>query len=164
MAENSVTTVKQLKNLSVINKAKFDALHLEQEILNSRMDAQVTASTDPDADYAAELVDGRSDAWGNENPSLGTCIREGQRRQTSLIQETKNSQQAQIDELAEARLENLVTGIESHEALRQKVLTEEGLRVGNDGVLQTQLDSLSDAILNIALQLSEIREILRNQE
>ena len=130
----------------------------------ARYDISVTASTDADADYAAEVVDARVDAWANENPSLGTNIREGQIRQTLLIKEAKESHQKQLDDLAEARLENLVTGIEAHEALRQENLLEEGLRVDNDEILQKQLNSLSVAMLNISLQISEIRDILRNQE
>ena len=61
---NSLTTVKQLKNLAEKNKTEIDALTLAQEVLDSRMDTQVTATTEPDADYAAEVVDGRVDTWG----------------------------------------------------------------------------------------------------
>ena len=141
-----------------------DALKLAQEVLSSRMDAQVTATTESDADYAAEVVDARIDVWGNENASLGTGIREGQNRQILLLNEVKTSHQKQIDDLAEARLENLVTGIEAHEQFRQGLSKEEESRIGSDEILQSQMDSLSGAILNILVQISEIREIIRNQE
>ena len=51
--ENSITTVGQLKNLAERNKTEIDDLTLAQSVLDARMDAQVTASTDADADYAA---------------------------------------------------------------------------------------------------------------
>ena len=43
--------------------------------MQKRLDANVTASTKPQADYAAELVDARVDSHGNEYPSLGSRLR-----------------------------------------------------------------------------------------
>ena len=76
----SLTTVSQLKKLAGINKNEIDTLTLAQAVLDARMDAQVTASTDTDADYAAEVADARVDAWANEHASLGANIRDGQQR------------------------------------------------------------------------------------
>ena len=84
--ENSITTVGQLKNLAEKNKAEIDTLTLAQEVLDARMDAQVTASTDSDADYAAEVVDARVDIWANNHDSLGTNVRDGQQRIARVCQ------------------------------------------------------------------------------
>ena len=62
--------------------------------LSARMDAQVTASTDSEANYAAELVDARVDEWGNPHGSAGSAFRYGLERL-----------QRQINELAVAVLE-----------------------------------------------------------
>ena len=43
--------------------------------MNKRLDANVTASTDSKADYAAELVDTRVDSEGTTYPSAGEAIR-----------------------------------------------------------------------------------------
>ena len=86
---NHVTRISDLK-LAVQNaKRKIDAL-------SSRIDEQVAASTDSDADYAAEVVDARIDEWGNLNTSLGANFRSGQERL-----------QRQINDLAVAQLEIL---------------------------------------------------------
>ena len=45
------------------------------EQMNKRLDANVTASTDSKADYAAELVDGRVGQDGTVYPSAGEAIR-----------------------------------------------------------------------------------------
>ena len=76
---------------------------IAEAVLNARIDAQVTASTDSDADYAAEVVDGRVDSWGSVHDSLGANIRCGQLT-ISLNQELL---QGQINSLAEAVLETL---------------------------------------------------------
>lgn len=72
-------------------------------VLSSRIDAQVKASTDSDSDYAAEVVDGRIDSWGHEYNSLGANIRDSQ-WYLSVNQEVL---QRQINSLAEAVLETL---------------------------------------------------------
>lgn len=142
--------VEHLKFLSQIVKLLTDTL-------SSRVDAQVTASTDSDSDYAAEVVDARVDAWANENASLGTNIREGQNRLVKALQLLQGSFQAQLDEVAEAQIDLATTLPTFSEARRQDLLNEEESRVMDDDSLQAQIDELSGAILNIALQISEIR-------
>ncbi len=52
-----------------------DAMNTAVEQLNKRLDANVTASTDSKADYAAELVDVRVGQDGTVYPSAGEAIR-----------------------------------------------------------------------------------------
>lgn len=86
---------------------------LAEQVLSSRIDAQVTASTDSDADYAAEVVDGRVDTGGTAHASLGANIRDGQ-LQISVNQEIL---QGQINSLAEAVLETLAIISENREKM-----------------------------------------------
>ncbi len=145
--------VEQLKFLSQIVKLLTDTL-------SSRIDAQVTASTDTDADYAAEVVDARVDAWANENASLGASIREGQNRLATNFALFQESFQTQLDEVAEAQID-LATIIPRFITQRtQELLTEEESRVTDDDSLQNQIDALANAILNITIQISEIRRNL----
>ena len=163
--KNSLTTVEQLKKSAEKNKTKIDALTLAQEVLASRMDAQVTATTEPDADYAAEVVDGRVDTWGNEHASLGANIRDGQQRIAQGLQIVQESHQTQINELAEALLGEITSVAETLEKRRLEISTEEESRIAKDAILQNQIDTLSNAILNIVTTISEIREKSRlNQE
>lgn len=163
--ENSLTTVGQLKNLAEKNKTEIDALTLGQKILDARMDAQVTASTDSDADYAAEVVDGRVDTWANEHNSLGANIRDGQSRISQGLQQVQESHQEQINQLAEALLEEATGVAETLETRRLEISNEEESRIEKDAILQSQIDTLSNAILNIVLTISELREKSRtNQE
>ena len=162
--ESSLPTVGQLKKTAEKSKTKLDALKLSQEVLAARMDAQVTASTESDADYAAEVVDARIDAWANENASLGSGIREGQNRQILLLNEVKTSHQKQIDELAEARLENLITGIEVHSEFRQGLLREEQIRIENDVILQDQVDDLAESQLENLVTESETYSNFRQEQ
>lgn len=162
--ENSLTTVEQLKNLAEINKGKIDDLTLAQAIIDARIDAQVTASTDADANYAAEVVDGRVDAWANEQASLGANIRGGQSRIAQGLQQVQESHQTQINLLANLRLEDVAGVAETLENRRLEISKEEESRIEKDSILQSQMDTLSNAILNIALQISEIREIIRTQQ
>lgn len=122
--DNSTTTVGQLKKVYAKNKTA-------QKVLSSRMDAQITASTDTDADYAAEVADGRVDAWGNAQASLGTNIRSGQNRLTELLtlmqsEEAKNRindedlLQKQINELSYAVLTLTATISEIRERERNE--------------------------------------------
>ncbi len=161
---NSLTTLGQLKKSAEKNKIKIDALTLAQEVLASRMDAQVTATTEPDADYAAEVVDGRVDTWGNEHASLGANIQDGQLRISNGLQQVQASHQEQIDQLADLRLEDIAGIAETLEARRCDNLKEEESRIKSDDVLQRQINTLSNAILNIVLTISEFREKSRNQE
>ena len=108
-------TVKQIQDLAQLHKAA-------EEVLSSRMDAQVTASTDSSADYAAEVADGRVDAWGETQGSLGTNIREGQLRLSLALSSEmvhriadNDSLQRQINSLSEALLETLAIISETRE-------------------------------------------------
>ena len=153
MADTSLINIEQLKFLSQIVKLLTDTL-------SSRLDAQTTASTDADSDYAAEVVDARVDAWANENTSLGTNIREGQNRLATVLQLLQESFQVQLNEITEAQID-LATIIPRFITKRsQELSTEEESRVVDDNSLQNQIDELSDAILNIAIQISEIRRKL----
>ena len=156
---NSLTTIGNVKSLAAKTKLRFDELDLEQATLNSRMDAQVTASTDADADSA------RVDTWANELGSLGTNIRGGQSRLSDALELLQTSHQEQINLLAEARLENLVNESESNKVRRREISLEEESRIESDDVLQTQIESLSSAIFEVLLQIAKIRKKLReNQE
>lgn len=94
------------------------------QVINSRFDANVTASTDSDADYATELVDGRVDTWGNTLGSLGANIRAGQLRLDLALKseethriEDNQSLQKQIDALSAAVLETLAIISENRERI-----------------------------------------------
>lgn len=163
-ADNSLTTVEQLKKLAGITKDTTDDLAQAQAVLDARMDGQVTATTDPDADYAAEVVDGRTDIWANNYDSLGANIRGGQTRLADGLQLVQESHQEQIDALAETMLEEIASVAETLEMRRLEISNEEESRIDDGGILQGQIDTLGNAILDIAVQLSEIREILRTQQ
>ena len=132
--------------------------------LEKRIDIQVTATTEPDADYAAEVLDGRVDTWANEHDSLGANIRDGQQRLSLGLQQVQESHQGQIDALAESMLEEVASVAETLETRRLEISKEEESRIEKDSILQNQMDTLSNAILNISLQISEIREIIRTQQ
>ncbi len=106
-----------LPTLNHIDKIQKDRI-LAERVLSSRIDAQVTASTDSDADYAAEVADGRVDTWGNEQASLGANIREGQKRNSNAIIQTQEILQAQIDAIAYAEMEQAVMLSEVRDELR----------------------------------------------
>ena len=91
-------------NIPDINQLKIVINFLGTLIntLSARYDANVKASTDTDADYAAELVDARVDAWANENSSLGANIRDGQLRLILGLQQVQMHLQNQIDILSGA--------------------------------------------------------------
>ena len=55
--------------------AKKAAIETRMAAIEARQDENVRASTDPDADYAAEVVDARLDADSKTRPSLGSNIR-----------------------------------------------------------------------------------------
>lgn len=99
-----------LPTLNQIKELELKHITAEAE-LSSRIEAQVTASIDSDADYAADVVDGRVDTWGSKHGSLGSNIRYGQMK-ISLNQEIL---QAQINSLAEAVLETLAIISEQRE-------------------------------------------------
>ncbi len=157
---NSLTTVRQLKGSAEKAKAESDALRLAQSVLDARMDAQVTASTDADADYAAEVVDGRVDIWANEQASLGGNIRGGQSRISDALNQAQTLLQGQIDALTEARMENTLNIADANETRRRELAKEEEYRTSDDDSLQRQINALSEAVLGILATISENRERL----
>ncbi len=62
--------------LSSEYSAQYAGLVDDIELLRAQVAANVTASTDDDADYAAEVVDARVDSEGNTSASLGEAVRE----------------------------------------------------------------------------------------
>lgn len=99
-----------LPTLAHLKEAELFRITAER-VLSSRIDAQVTASTDSDADFAAEVADARVDSWGTEHACLGTNIREGQLR----LSVRQDILQSQINSLAEAVLETLAIISEKRE-------------------------------------------------
>lgn len=67
--QKDVSTAETLSNN---NRSELES---RMAVIEARQDANVSASTDPDADYAAEVVDARVDARGNTHASLGERIR-----------------------------------------------------------------------------------------
>lgn len=61
-------------------KRSMQTVNSKLGTLSARIDAQVIAATDSDADYAAEVVDARVDEWGNPHGSAGSAFRNGQER------------------------------------------------------------------------------------
>ena len=154
--DNNTTTVGQLKKVYAKNKTA-------QNILSSRMDAQVTASADTDADYAAEVVDGRVDAWANVQGSLGTNIRNGQIRLTELLTGMRTTFQVQIDDEVNARIANTLSIAEANEERRADISEEAERRMTDDDLLQRQINELSYAVLALTATISELREIERER-
>ena len=149
--EDILSTVEQIRKLGRL-------LKLADEVLSARIDAQVTASTDSDADYAAEVADGRADAWGNVQGSLGSNIRDGQNRLSMAIELLQTLLQGQIDALAESRMENSLNIADANELRRRELAREEECRIAGDDSLQRQINSLSEAVLGILAIISENRE------
>ncbi|MBQ7544939.1 MAG: hypothetical protein IJT02_08350 [Synergistaceae bacterium] len=149
--EYILPTVKQIQKLARRNKTA-------EEVLSSRIDAQVTASTDSDADYAAEVADARVDVWGNVQGSLGSNIRGGQERLSDALELALTLLQGQIDALAETRITNTLDIATEAETRRNGLAKEEEARTRDDGSLQRQIDSLSEAVLGILAMISEHRE------
>ena len=71
-------------NSHIINLAELkqtsQVVNSQLDTLSARIDANVTASTDSNADYAAEVVDARVDECGNPHGSAGSAFRNGQER------------------------------------------------------------------------------------
>ena len=149
--EYILPTVKQIKKSAQQHK-------LAEDVLSARIDAQVTATTDSDADYAAEVADGRADAWGNICGSLGSNIRGGQNRLSEALELALTLIQVQIDALTESRLENTLNIADSNETRRRELAREEEQRISNDDSLQRQINSLSEAVLGILAIISEQRK------
>ena len=149
--KNSATQLEHLKNLAVFVRALI-------QVLDARYDANVTASTDSDADYAAEVVDARVDKWGNVQGSLGANIRGGQSRLMEALTLAQSVLQGQIDDIAETRIESTLDIATEAEARRRAIAAEEEYRTRDDDSLQRQINSLSEAVLGIIAIISEHRE------
>lgn len=149
--EDIAPTVKQIETLA-------QKLILTITVLNARMDAQVTASTDKDADYAAEVADARADIWGNTWGSLGGNLRGGQSRLIELLIQLQSLLQGQIDALTESRIDGLLNISDEAEARRRELAREEQNRILTDDSLQRQLNTLSEAVLEVLAIISEKRE------
>lgn len=139
------------------------------DVLSKRYDANVKASTDADANYAAEVADARVDAWGNEKQCLGANIRDGQLKldladqvEGQLRANDDAGLQEQIDDMAHAVLDNVEATVQAKKCSIERIDLEEALRVDDTNNLQTQIDSLSCAVLDIATQLARINGKLNN--
>lgn len=137
------------------------------DVLSKRYDANVKASTDADADYAAEVADARVDAWGNEKQCLGANIRDGQLKLDLQIQQAINTEeqlrladnislQEQLDDMSHAVLDAVEVMAQNKVSTTERLDLEETLRNDEDLDLQTQINSLSEAVLDILTQLARI--------
>ena len=149
--EDILTTVEQIRKLGRLLKTA-------DEVLSARIDALVTATTDSDADYAAEVADGRADAWGNVCGSLGSNIRSGQNRLSLALELLQTLLQEQIDALAESRISSTLDLADEAEKRRCELAREEEHRIADDDSLQGQINTLSEAVLGILAIISENRE------
>ena len=149
--EDILPTVKQIEKLA-------QKLILAITVLNTRMDAQVTASTDADADYAAEVADARADTWGNVWGSLGGNIRGGQSRLMEALSQAQTLLQGEVDALSESRMDSTLNIADEAEVRRRVVAREEECRILTDDSLQRQLNTLSEAVLEVLAIISENRE------
>ena len=133
-------------------------LILAEAVLNARMDAQVTATTESDSDYAAEVVDSRADIWGNEWGSLGGNLRGGQSRLMDALTQAQTLLQGEIDALAESRMDSTLNIADEAEVRRRELAREEECRITTDDALQRQINTLSESVLEILAIISEKRE------
>ena len=69
---NMNNRVNAAESLTNGNKAELNS---RMDTLNKRLDANVSASTDKNQNYAAEVVDARVDAHGHDYASLGAALR-----------------------------------------------------------------------------------------
>lgn len=93
---DKLTRLLALKKLAQRVNSRISAIE-------SSLAANVTASTDSDADYAAELVDARIDSSGAAHASAGANVRYWQ----GSLTDKNEYLQAEIDDLAEAYIEIL---------------------------------------------------------
>lgn len=124
-----------LPTLMHINKLARKLI-LAEAVLNARMDAQVTATTESDSDYAAEVVDSRADIWGNEWGSLGGNLRGGQSRLMDALTQAQTLLQGEIDALAESRMDSTLNIADEAEVRRRELAREEECRITTDDALQ----------------------------
>lgn len=143
------------------------SLGTQIQALTARYDANVKASTDADADYAAEVVDARVDTWGGEHDSLGANIRHGQQKASDIltaVEESQDTLQEELEALTISRIEEVVGTVDSNERRREAVSCERQERLESDDTLQLQLQRLSEAVLRQSVMLAGIRELLREKK
>ena len=144
--------------------AASETLNIQLQTLSNRYDANVKASTDSDADYAAELVDARVDAWAEEHGSLGANIRDGQQKVSDIlcaVEESQETLQSEVNLLTTARMKEAAGAAYNNERRRKEISGEMQERQESDGTLQTQLQALSEAIMKQSVMLAEIRKTLQ---
>ena len=95
--------LKDIKSLGIRLKSVTDSLSTRIASAEKSIAANVTASTDSDADYAAEVVDSRIDAAGSAHASSGANIRYWQ----ETLTEANEYIQKQVNDLSEVYLEVL---------------------------------------------------------
>ena len=148
-----VTELAHLKVFSGAVRAELDDLLNESKSLSTqlqtlevRYDANVIASTDSDADYAAEVVDARVDAWGNSHTSLGANIRAGQQDLSDAIATLEGTQG---------------TLVSNDEQQKEEISNEASERRDDEFMVDIQLQELSEAVLRLSVMVWDIREKLR---
>ena len=151
--EAHFTEILHLKVLSESVRAELDdlldvnkTLSTQLETLEARYDANVTASTDADADYAAEVVDARVDALGNPYASLGANIRAGQQELSDAIATLEETQG---------------TLVSNDEQQKEEISNEASERRDDEFMVDIQLQELSEAVLRLSVMVWDIREKLR---
>lgn len=102
--------VAAAEKLTNNNKSDLEA---RMETIEARQDANVSASTDSDADYAAEVVDMRVDELGNTHGSAGDAMRDIAERLTAEIDALKEFSCVMIsaDELTSGSYINYGSGV-----------------------------------------------------
>ena len=148
-----VTELAHLKVFSGAVRAELDDLLNESKSLSTqlqtlevRYDANVIASTDSDADYAAEVVDARVDAWGNSHTNLGANIRAGQQDLSDAIATLEGTQG---------------TLVSNDEQQKEEISNEASERRDDEFMVDIQLQELSEAVLRLSVMVWDIREKLR---
>ena len=142
---NKLTQVLALKKLAQRVQSRIS-------VIESSVAANVTASTDNDADYAAELVDARIDSTGTPHASAGANVRYWQ----GSLTDANELLQDQINELSEGYLE-MLTQFNTIQ-IRQVRLKE--VQEANEA-LQEQINQISECYLEILTQLGSIQSNLR---
>ena len=170
--EKHLIEISLFKTLSEAVRAELDdlsdtseSLTTQLQTLEARYDVNVTASTDSDADYAAEVVDARVDTLGNSHASLGANIREGQRNLSLAIEtleETQNTLQYEYDTLSASRVDDVVGMVSNNERRKEEISIEASERRDGEFMIQLQLQELSEAVLRLSVMVWNIREELRN--
>ena len=151
--EKHLIEISLFKTLSEAVRAELDdlsdtseSLTTQLQTLEARYDVNVTASTDSDADYAAEVVDARVDTWGNLYASLGANIRAVQQDLSDAIGGLNESQSSLAND---------------NKCRKEEISNEVKERLESEFMVQLQLQALSEAILKQSVMLAETRNALR---